>query len=421
MNRTCLVLIAALIPVGEAHAQAEAPLPDEASVSLAYRRTPMLRNDPFRHIMGPHWGLVFSLGASGENNALLVRDLSAVLASQRDGTVIGDVVNTLVTVPPGAALQGNGQGEGGVYFGGPIHPNLRLGFSAQARGYGAFQVDEDAVVLLRDGFGGQRDFSLGNTGGSAIATTEYGVHAMFHMNPIGPKGGLLLSLGIGGRYIRPVAYYRGQFLIDSRVTVVGDSIAARVDVEQASSLDAGLSQAGSGFVGDFLVRAAWPVTGFALEAMVANLGSVTVSRLERATLSFAVSTTNLAEVNDSLGAAVIQVQDTVDASVTVPRIVRLGASWWASEVVQLDGSATLPVGDEFDTPLIVDLGSTWRFDTAVPIRLGLVLGGHQGIGYTAGLGVESRHFLFEVSGGSLGGLLQDATGVAGRVDVGVFF
>jgi hypothetical protein len=276
-------------------------------------------------------------------------------------------------------------------------------------------------VLLRDGLGGQSEFSIGNTGGSAIATSEYGVHAMFRMHPLGPDGGLQIGLGIGGRYIRPLAYGRGQSLIDSRLAIVGDSIAARIDLEQALTPDAGLSQAGSGFVGDFLVRAEWLASGFALEAMVANVGKVTVGRLERSNVSFAVATTNLAEVNDSLEAALLQVQDTVDATVTLPRIVRFGASAWASRVVQLDGSATLPVSGEFDSPLIVDVGSTWRLDPAVPIRLGLVLGGHQGIGYTAGLGVESQHFLFQVAGGSLGGLFRDATGFAGRFDLGVFF
>jgi hypothetical protein len=421
MKRAWIMLVAALIPIGELNAQAEAPRPNDSSVASAYRRTPHLRNDPFRHVMVPRWGVVFSFGAAAENNALLLTDLSKFVVNDRSDELIIDVVNTLGAVPAGAGLQGNGQGEGGVYFGGPVHRNLSIGFSAQARGYGAFRADEDAVVLLRDGLGGQSEFSIGNTGGSAIATSEYGVHAMFRMHPLGPDGGLQIGLGIGGRYIRPLAYGRGQSLIDSRLAIVGDSIAARIDLEQALTPDAGLSQAGSGFVGDFLVRAEWLASGFALEAMVANVGKVTVGRLERSNVSFAVATTNLAEVNDSLEAALLQVQDTVDATVTLPRIVRFGASAWASRVVQLDGSATLPVSGEFDSPLIVDVGSTWRLDPAVPIRLGLVLGGHQGIGYTAGLGVESQHFLFQVAGGSLGGLFRDATGFAGRFDLGVFF
>jgi hypothetical protein len=421
MKRACILLAAALIPIGELHAQAEAPRPDESSVASAYRRTPALRNDPFRHVMVPHWGVVFSFGASAENNALLVSDLSNFVVNNRDDELITNVVTTLGAVPPGTSLRGNGQGEGGIYFGGPIHRHLSIGFSAQARGYGSFRADEDAVVLLRDGVGGQTEFSLGNTGGSAIATTEYGVHAMFRMNPLGPEGGLLVSMGVGGRYIRPIGYGTGQSFIDSRLAVIGDSIAGLVQLDQALTADAGLSQAGSGFAGDFLVRAEWPVSGFALEAMVANVGNVTVGGLERRTLSFSVATTNLAEVNDSLEAATYQVQDTVDASVNLPRIVRFGASAWASRYLQLDGSATLPVNGEFEMPLVVDVGSTWRLDPSVPIRLGLVLGGHHGIGYTAGLGVESRHFLFGVSGGSLGGLFQDATGFAGRFDLGMFF
>lgn len=421
MKRATLLFFAILLPISAVVAQTEAPRPEASAVPSAYRRTPHLRNDPFRHVMVPRWGVVFSFGASAENNALRLGDLSDFITTDRDNELISNVVNTLGAVPAGSGLEGSGQGEGGVYFGGPIHHNLSLGFSAQARGYGAFGADGDAVVLLRDGVGGQRDFFLGNTGGSAIATSEYGVHALFRMNPLGPDGGLLVSLGIGARYIRPLAYGSGRSLIDSRLAIVGDSIAARVGLEQMVTPDAGMSQPGSGFAGDFLVRAEWPVSGFALEAMVANVGKVTVRGLEQRGLSFSVATTNLGELNDSLAAVALQVQDTLDADFTLPRIVRFGASAWASRFVQLDGSATLPFNGEFETPLVVDVGSTWRLDPAVPIRLGLVLGGHQGIGYTAGLGVESPHFLFQVAGGSLGGFLHDATGFAGRLDLGVFF
>lgn len=421
MKRATVLLFATLLPLSQIVAQVEAPRSDASTVPGAYRRTPQLRNDPFRHVMVPRWGLVFSFGATAENNALRLADLGAFITTDRDNELITDVVDALGAVPAGAGLEGTGQGEGGVYFGGPIHHNLSLGFSVQARGYGAFGADQDAIVLLRDGVGGQRDYFLGNTGGSAIATSEYGVHTMFRMNPLGPEGEFLVSLGVGARYIRPLAYGSGRSLIDSRLAIVGDSIAARVGLERLVTPGAGMSQPGSGFAGDFLVRAEWPVSGFALEAMVANVGKVTVGSVEQSGLSFSVATTNLAEINDSLAAAVLQVQDTVDDDVTLPRIVRFGASAWASRFVQLDGSATLPFHGEFETPLVVDVGSTWRLDPAVPLRLGLVLGGHQGIGYTAGLGVESRHFLFQVAGGSLGGFVHGATGFAGRFDLGVFF
>ena len=72
-------------------------------------------------------------------------------------------------------------------------------------------------------------------------------------------------------------------------------------------------------------------------------------------------------------------------------------------------------------PLAVDLYSTWRFVSSLPLRLGLVLGGHHGIGYTAGIGVETRYFYLQAMGGSYGGLFKQATGAAGLFELGVFF
>jgi hypothetical protein len=72
-------------------------------------------------------------------------------------------------------------------------------------------------------------------------------------------------------------------------------------------------------------------------------------------------------------------------------------------------------------PLAVDLYSTWRFVNSLPLRAGLVLGGHHGIGYTAGIGVETRNFYLQAMGGSYGGLFANATGVAGLFELGVFF
>ncbi len=421
MNRASILLIAALLPITELAAQSDAPMSDGSSVAAAYRRTPQLRNDPFRHLMVPHWGFVMSVGVTAENNALLMSDLGDLLVSDRSNEVIGDVVTTLGAVPPGAALQGAGQGEAGIFFGGPVHRLFQIGFSAQARGYGSFVADEDAIVLLRDGLGGTQDFFLGSSGGSGIATSEYGVHGLVRLGPLGSEDGVQLSFGFGGRYVRPLAYARAQTSIDSRLAIVGDSIAARLDIENLATPSPGLSVNGSGVVGDFLFRAEWPTSGFAFEAMVANVGRVTLGEVERRLLSFSVNTTNLLEVNDSLETLAFQIQDTVATQITLPRIVRFAASAWASRYVQLDGSATLPVDGEFETPFVVDVGSTWRPVAVFPIRLGLILGGHQGIGYTAGLGIESRHFLFTLAGGSLGGFASDATGLGGRFDMGFFF
>jgi hypothetical protein len=126
-------------------------------------------------------------------------------------------------------------------------------------------------------------------------------------------------------------------------------------------------------------------------------------------------------VNDVLDTLDLQVQDTVGVDVTLPTIVRFSGSAWANRILQLDVSTTLAYTGSFEIPLTVDLGSTWRFVRTLPIRLGVVLGGHQKLGYTAGFGLETRHLLWRVSGGSLGGLFGDAKGASGLVELGLFF
>ncbi|MGD2134691.1 MAG: hypothetical protein PVF27_00970, partial [Gemmatimonadales bacterium] len=139
-------------------------------------------------------------------------------------------------------------------------------------------------------------------------------------------------------------------------------------------------------------------------------------------LSFNVSTRSLDEVADSVDAAEFVTQGTPgEIDITLPRIIRFAANGWANRILQIDAAATMPVSDEFETPLMVELGSTWRFSNTFPIRLGLMLGGLQGIGYTGSVGVEARNVLFRVSGGSLGGLFKSATGAYGRLELGFFF
>jgi hypothetical protein len=412
---------AALTATAEAAAaQAVAPTAQGASVPLDYRRTPPFRNDPFRQLFMPGWGVMFSGGLTAENSALQVRDLQRFTLDDRDAVVINNVVNALEAVPGGSPVVGNVQGEGGLSLGGPLFRFLRIGVSAQGRAFGAFRASEDAVVLLRDGLGGQTDFTIGDTRGSALATSEFGLHALLRFGALEAMEGAQLNIGVGGRYMRPLAYGRGQSLIDSRLAIIGDSIAANVLVERAVTPQLGMDH-GSGVVGDFLVRVVWPGSGFALEGMIANVGGVSVGRVERQTLGFFLQTTNLSEVNDSLSTVGFQVQDTVAMDITLPRIVRFAGSAWANAVLQLDAGATLPVEGEFGYPLAVDVTSTWRFVPVLPLRIGVLLGGHQRFGYMAGMGVESRHFLLRLSAGSLGGLFGDARGVSGRFDLGLFF
>lgn len=84
-------------------------------------------------------------------------------------------------------------------------------------------------------------------------------------------------------------------------------------------------------------------------------------------------------------------------------------------------AATLPVSGDFETPLTIDLGTTWRFIRTLPLRAGLILGGHQGLGYSGGIAIEGRNVFLQVAGQSLGGFFKNAKGAGARVDFGIFF
>ncbi len=423
MRRVGWVFVLGLaVAAGELAAQAVPEGSQAARVQRAYRRTPHLRIDPFRHAMIPHWGLVFSGGAQVGNNAFTIRDIRAfIFLDDNDKVLVGDILDAIGLVPVGQGVQGFGRGEGGVHLGGPFGRHLSLGFSVQGRAYTGFQIDDGAVALLRDGNGARQNFPLGETAGSALLTGELGVHAVIRLGPLGSEDGAQVSLGVGGRSVRSLAYGRFETTMDSRVFVTGDSIAAKVDVRTAHTPEFTTS-GGSGILGDFLVRLEWPTSGFALEAMIANVGGTSVQGVERRTRVFNVESTDITEVNDSLDAADFVVQDTVNIDgIDIPRLVRFSANAWANRILQLDVSATLPVSGEFENSLIVDLVSTWRFVTTLPLRAGLIIGGRQGLGYTAGLGLEARNFYFQVAGGSLGGLFGDATGASIRTELGFFF
>ena len=298
---------------------------------------------------------------------------------------------------------------------------LSFGFTAQARAYGSFLVDEDAVTMLRDGNVAQQSFDVGQTEGTGLGTAEFGGHGVVRLGPLGSQDGARLSLGLGARYIQPIAYGREVTVLrDGTPIYVGlDSVGAALDLRVEHTPDPKFG-GGSGFAADVLARVDWPTSGIYFEAMAINLGTVTVD-VERRLLSFSVASTDIAEIADSLDTADFEVQDTTEVKVSLPRILRLSTGAWANSYLQLDASASVPIGGDFEIPLVVDLWSTWRFAPMLPLRLGLALGGNHGIGYTAGLGVELRNVYLQLLGGSFGGLFKSATGVAGRFELGVFF
>ncbi len=389
-------------------------------VPTGYRRTPRTRIDPFTHILIPHWGLVVSGGAVAENNSVNLNDLGALLyLNKQDSLRAADALDALGLIPQGSGLGGSAQGEAGVYVGGPLMDRFAVGFSVYGRGYGGFAFDDQAVALLRDGTAGGSEFSLGDSRGSVLSTVEGGVHGLARLD--GP-GGSTVTLGAGARYIRPLYYAQGKSLLDNGGVVVltGDTIQANIAIEAYQTPQFEFNQA-TGIAGDLLVRVEWPAQGLALEGVIANLGSVSVSGVERRTLTLDIETTKLDELSGVLDTLELAVQDTMEVALTLPRLVRFTGSAWTGGLLQLDVSTTLRTGGEFAIPVAVDLGSTWRFVQTMPLRLGLVFGGHQGLGYTAGFGIEARNLFFNVSGGTLGGFVRNAKGMLARVDMGFFF
>lgn len=423
-----LAAAAGLVSVAGIAAQAVPDNSQAARVNAAYRRTQNLRVDPFRHAFLPGWGLVISTGAWAENNALNLKDVRALeYISDNDDLILTDLVDALGLVPQGSGLGVSSVSESGLYLGGPIGRHLALGATAQARAYGGGSIDDDALAFVRDGNGSRQDFSLGDSRGEGIITGEVGLHSLLRFGPLGSIDGAVVTLGLGGRYLWSQGYARVRSLVadGGSVRISPDMYSASFDVEALVTRDVDsvipAFDRGSGLVGDLMVRVEWPTSGLAFEGMLANIGKIKVFDVERRIARLDVVTSNLDEFADSLD-ALDWVKDTVDVEVNLPRLVRFSASGWANRILQLDVSASLGLktGD-YDLPLAVDLGTTWRFVRAFPLRVGVVVGGHGGFGYTGGVAVETGNFLLQLAGGSLGGLFGNATGAAGRLDLGFYF
>ncbi len=422
--RPSALLLAFVVLPGTLAAQAVPETAPASRVQQSYRRTPSFRNDPFRHVSIPHWGMVFGVGATAANNALNAEDFGAIiLLGRNDSLRPGNIVDAMGLIPTGTGLRGSAQAEGGAYLGGPFGSHVSFGVSARGTGYGGFQLDDDAVALFRDGNGTRQDFSLGSSKGTGLATAEAGAHAIIRLGPMGSIDGARVSLGFGGRYIRPIFYgHGGSTLANGGILrITSDTIRANFAVEQLFTPKPRDTMKGSGKAVDLMLRVEWPTAGLAFEALVANLGTVTVPGVERSTATIDLTTTSLLDVGDAVDTTEFSVQDTVSVDVTLPRIVRFTASSWANRILQLDVSATLPVTGEFEQPLAVDLGTTWRFIRTIPLRAGIILGGNQGIGYSGGIAIEGRNMFLQLGAQSLGGLFRKATGVGARFELGFFF
>jgi hypothetical protein len=434
MRRSLLFGLAALAFSAPVVAQA---VPEDASarrVPMGYRRTPMFGVDPFRHVMIPHWGFVITSGFTGGNNAFTLEDIGAITyLDSNDEVRVGDVIDALTLIPQGQGLLGTGQAEAGAYLGLSLGSRFMLGISASGRGYGSFTVDDNGVALLRDGNGARQDFTLGQSHVSFVSTGELGAHTVIRA---GSSRSMQLAFGFGLRLVRPALYFDARSLLENGGTfrATGDSLSANLAFEILSTVEGddvfgdltdrvkGSIDGSSGLLADLLVRAEWPSSGVAIEAMLVNVGTaINFTQVARRIDSLDVQTTSLDSLRESFDDLDFDVRDSVEASVILPRIARAAASVWANNILQLDFAATGSLGGDVDIPFAFDIGSTLRLVRHIPLRAGIVLGGRQNLGYSGGIGIESRNFLLQISGQSLGGFMRSATGVGGRLDFGFFF
>jgi len=397
-------------------------------VQPAYRRTPHLGLDPFRYALVPHWGLVVAANASGTNNALNASDIGALMLIHRQDTVRAqDIIDALGLVPPGKGLLGLVQGGTTVHLGGPFGRHFALGFTGEGHAYSSFRLDDNAVALLRDGNASRQNFSLGTTGGAALATAEGGVHAVLRLGAAANNDpGLRVIVGVGARYLKPLAYARGGSTIANGgiIRLTGDSVMAHVSAQSqftVASQDNPMNVQGSGMAADFLLRLELPRPGIALEAMLANVGTVKIQGVERRLGTFNVATTTLKEVKDSIDAVEFIVQDTTAVTVTLPRVLRLAASAWVLPMLQVDASYTAAVSGDFTAPAVIEAGATLRLLRWFPLRVGIVRAGDYGNGFTGGFGIETRVLYLDITGSAYGSAPKTVRGGGGRVELGFFF
>lgn len=444
MKRACLtVILTGLVMVPMAAASGQA-VPDDAQarqVDAGYRRPVLIGFDPFRNAMIPRWGLILSTGLSGRNNTLSLLDIGAVkLLDDQDAFTLAETLDLLSLIPSGQGLQAASEGDVSAHLGLSFGRRLTIGLSSGARVYGAMTVDDQAVSFIRDGNLTNQNFSLGASEGRVLATVDAGAHAVMRFGPVGTIDGVHVTAGFGLRLVRPAFLFGVHSLIagGGSFAVTGDSIRANIAAEIHSSFpldstdgasdyvsDRIFGRVGSGvnnLMSDLLLRLEWPTSGISIEGMLMNVGSpIRIEQVGRGADTLLIQTASLDSLREAFDALDFDIRDSVDLSVTLPRIWRVNASAWANRILQIDVGASGTIAGDIDIPLAVDLGTTWRFVRHLPLRAGVVLGGSQGIGYAGGIGIESRNFLLRVTGQSLGGLFRNATGVGGRLDFGFFF
>ncbi len=114
MHRILLAVAILAVSTTDMSAQLVPENSQAARVDIGYRRASSFRVDPFRHVMIPHWGFVFSFGGTGENSVLNFADAGALtFLDDNDEILPGDIIDIIGLIPAGKGVRVAGQAEGG--------------------------------------------------------------------------------------------------------------------------------------------------------------------------------------------------------------------------------------------------------------------------------------------------------------------
>ena len=98
---------------------------------------------------------------------------------------------------------------------------------------------------------------------------------------------------------------------------------------------------------------------------------------------------------------------------SLPTSINISGTYKAEEWVTLDANIHIDLGKSYwasSAPLI-SLGSEFFPKSKVPFYLGLSLGGENSFGWGTGMSLKMGSVIFDISGGQLGGMFNNATGM----------
>ena len=108
-----------------------------------------------------------------------------------------------------------------------------------------------------------------------------------------------------------------------------------------------------------------------------------------------------------------EVKESSSYKTSLPTSINISGTYKAEEWVTLDANIQIDFGKSYwasNTPLI-SLGSEFFPESKVPFYLGLSLGGENGFGWGTGMSLKMGSVIFDISGGQLGGIFNNATGM----------